>query len=237
MRYGIISDVHANLPALEEVLRELEGLDEVIYLGDLVGYGPNPNECIERVRERCGVVIRGNHDVAAIGGKDLSWFNEYAREAIVWTSKMLSYENRSYLEGLQERVDLDEWTIVHGSLLDHTDEYILSSIEANKSLEILERKILFVGHTHVPSIFYLGGARRLLDGEKIPLERREKAIVNVGSVGQPRDGNPRASFGIVDTEEGEIEIRRISYDITRTQEMMRREGLPRYLIERLSVGV
>jgi predicted phosphodiesterase len=235
MKYGIISDVHANLPALEAVLKELEEVDEIICLGDLVGYGPNPNECVEKIRERCKIVIRGNHDVAAIGRKDLSWFNIYAREAIMWTQRVLEEENRSYLEALPERVDLESWTIVHGSLIDYTDEYITSSIEAKRSLEILEKETLFIGHTHVPSLFYEESARRLFPGERISLER--KMIVNVGAVGQPRDGDPRASFAVLDTELKMIGIRRIPYDVTKTQEMMKEMKLPFYLIERLSIGV
>lgn len=241
MRYGIISDVHANLAALEIVLKELEGMDMVIYLGDLVGYGPNPNECIERIRESCGIIIRGNHDLAAIGCKDLYWFNEYAREAIIWTSKVLSSEAKSYLGHLSEKKEFEDYIFVHGSLFDHTDEYILTGIEARRNLSMLEKGILFVGHTHVPSIFHEEGgrikARRLRDGEKIPFCEERRLIVNVGSVGQPRDGDSRTSFGIIDTELKQIEIRRIPYDILKTQEMMRKFGLPRYLIERLSIGL
>lgn len=241
MRYGIIADIHANEIALEAVLRELKGVEGIVCLGDLVGYGPNPNECVQRIRKLCQPVLMGNHDLASIGRMDLDWFNEYARDALLWTSQVLTLENKRYLEGLPTKESFLDFEIVHGSLRSPTEEYITSTIEAKVSLRLLEKDVLFIGHTHVPSIFFEKDGRmyaeRLQDKEEVSLGDGIKKIINVGSVGQPRDGDPRASFGILDTESNRVQIKRIPYDIDSVQRLMERENLPPYLIQRLSLGL
>lgn len=241
MKYGIISDIHANEVALEAVLRKLRGVDGIVCLGDIASYGPNPNECTRRIKEICKPVLMGNHDLAAIGKMNLDWFNEYAQEALVWTSRALTLEGKRYLEGLPTKELFLDFEIVHGSLRDHTGEYIVSTKEAKPSLELLKKEVLFIGHTHVPSIFFEKEGRihaeRLQDQEKVSLRDGIKKIINVGSVGQPRDGDPRASFGILDTESNQIQIKRISYDIESVQRLMEKESLPSLLIQRLALGI
>ncbi|MEW6097249.1 MAG: metallophosphoesterase family protein [bacterium] len=242
MQYGIISDIHSNLEALMVVLEKLKEVDKIICLGDIVGYGPLPNECIDEVRKLSGVTIVGNHDLASIGWKEISWFNEYAQRAIIWTMDTLTKENKQYLSSLPEIVEEKDFIMVHGSLWDYTNEYITGVKKANKSFELLkEKNLLFVGHTHSPMLFLKKEYEpiypiRLGDKDTIKVSTPDKLIVNVGAVGQPRDGDPRASFGIFDTDTMEIGIYRVSYDINKTQDLMRKEGLPEFLIERLAVG-
>lgn len=242
MRYGIISDIHANLEALKVVMEELKGVDQIICLGDIVGYGPFPNECIEEIRRVSTLNIVGNHDLASIGWKDISWFNEYAQRGIIWTMDTLTKENKEYLSSLPEIVEEEDFIMVHGSLNDYTDEYITGVKEARKSFELLKGKnLLLVGHTHYPLLFLKKEYQpiysfRLLDKDVIKILPNVKLIVNVGAVGQPRDGDPRASFGIFDTDTQEIKIYRLPYNIRKTQELMRKKNLPPILIERLALG-
>ena len=243
MRYGIIADVHGNLEALEVVLQALEGVDRYLYLGDVVGYGPNPNECCAAVRglNNC-ITICGNHDMAAVGKYDVSWFNPYARAAILWTSGQLSSENRRFLEDLPERYDESSFIMVHGSLVDPVSEYITSPWEARQSFALLKHPICFIGHTHVAEYYVqepdvLTPHQVLLTrGGSIKIRQNQKYIINCGGVGQPRDGNPKASFGIYDAETNEIEIKRVEYPIQKTQDKMIKAGLPAVLYLRLWEG-
>ncbi|MEW6607668.1 MAG: metallophosphoesterase family protein [bacterium] len=243
MKYGIISDIHSNLEALKVVLNELKDVDQIICLGDIVGYGPLPNECLEEIRNLSGLkVVVGNHDLACIGWKDTSWFNEYAQRAIIWTMDTLTKENKEYLASLPEIIEEKDFIMVHGSLNDYTDEYISGIKEAAKNFRLLKKSnLLLVGHTHHPHLFvykedYPIYSIRLGDTDTIRILSDEKLIVNVGAVGQPRDGDPRASFGILDTNTNEITIHKIPYAIRKTQELMRKEVLPTLLIDRLSEG-
>lgn len=243
MKYGIISDIHGNLEALKVVLNRLREVDKIICLGDIVGYGPLPNECIEEIRKIPGLkVVAGNHDLASIGWKDINWFNEYAQRAILWTMTTLSKESKEYLSSLPEIIEEKDFIMVHGSLNDYTDEYISEVKDAKKSFELLkEKNLLFVGHTHYPLLFVKKEYQpiypiRLIDKSIIKISMFDKLIVNVGAIGQPRDGDPRASFGIFDTESNEIELCRVPYDINKIQELMRQEDLPNFLINRLARG-
>jgi len=243
MKYGIISDIHSNLEALKVVLEELRGVDKIICLGDIVGYGPLPNECIDELRNLLNLyVVVGNHDLASIGWKDINWFNEYAQRAILWTMDTLTKENKNYLSSLPEIREEKDFILVHASLNDYTDEYISEIKEARKSFELLkDQNLLFVGHTHYPLLFVKKEHQpiypiRLGDKDIIKVSTFEKLIVNVGAVGQPRDGDPRASFGIFDTETKEIKIHRVSYNITKIQELMWKADLPKFLIDRLARG-
>ena len=242
MRFGIISDIHANLEALEAVLAELQGVEAYACLGDIVGYGPNPNECVERIAALPNLsCVVGNHDLAALQEYDIDWFNAYARDAIIWTQQQLSAESKRFLRRLRPRLQVEELTLVHGSLPDPM-EYITSPWEARFTFEEMETPICLVGHTHVAEYYRLGEDRlqpeqvSLFGGGEIAVEEGARYIVNVGGVGQPRDGNPRAGYGIYDREASLITVRRVEYSIEATQEKMEKAGLPQLLIQRLAVG-
>lgn len=236
MKHGILSDVHGNLEALMTCLSYLKSkVTSYICPGDIVGYGPNPNECIEVLRELKELIaVAGNHDRAAVGLKDTAWFNPDAHMAIVWTGKMLSQENKTYLQNLKNEFKGEKFTVVHGSPRDPIDEYLLYPLDMEKNLSYFDSPLCFIGHSHIPLYYFKKKMGILRDDETLDLEG--KAIVNLGSVGQPRDRNPLAAVGIYDDEKGEIKIKRLSYDIRRTQKEMLEAGLPSFLIERLAFG-
>jgi predicted phosphodiesterase len=241
MPYLVLSDIHSNLPALEAVLAEVDlaHIDEVLCLGDLVGYGPNPDECIARLRELPLRCVAGNHDWAAIGKMDTAEFNPAAREACQWTTKELTAENRAYLESLPETLVQDNYTLVHGSLRAPIWEYVTHPLVAQRSFELLNTQLCFHGHTHVPVIFREEGphpqAYILPPGQRINLDTN-RYMINTGSVGQPRDGDPRASYLLFDSREATVEHRRVDYPVEETQKSMKKKGLPESLITRLSYG-
>ncbi len=246
MRYLVISDIHANLEALEAVLEDARGqYDEVWCLGDIVGYGPDPNECVEKVRELPIACVAGNHDWAALGKIDLADFNPDAREASRWTQVALDPVSRAYLESLPETIVVeDKVTLVHGSPRYPIWEYIISIPIALESFDYFETPWCLVGHSHIPVIFHLIEKEGFRDCEALlpPLNKPfhlppgERFIVNPGSVGQPRDGDPRASYVILDLEKQTVEYRRISYPIEKTQAKMEEIGLPPRLIARIAFG-
>ncbi|MBN1146775.1 MAG: metallophosphoesterase family protein [Anaerolineales bacterium] len=241
MRILIISDIHANLTALEAVLAEAGEYAATWCLGDLVGYGPDPNECIERVRElpdlKC---IIGNHDAAALKQIDPDTFNPEARTAIFWTQKMLSESALAFLQSLPEKIVLEKVTLSHGSPRYPVWEYLLDTRTATINFEHFNTPLCFVGHTHLPVIYTLHEDDHLarLDipepNQKITLS--ERSIVNPGSVGQPRDRDPRAAYAIYDTEENTWDYRRTAYDFLAVQERMREARLPERHIYRLAAG-
>ncbi|MFQ5945819.1 MAG: metallophosphoesterase family protein [Anaerolineae bacterium] len=251
MRHLILSDIHANLPALEAVLADanLSRVDRVFCLGDVVGYGPNPNECLEKVRELVDFCVVGNHDWAAIGRTPIVEFNPAALEAARWTQEALTDENREYLEGLPEIVENGEVTLVHGSLRNPVWEYITSTAVAAGTFALQQTPICFHGHTHVPVVI---ADSETEDEDSDPYSEAPRVtvpsagqrtsvtgsrfLVNPGSVGQPRDGDPRASYLIYDDEAQHVEHRRVAYPLEKTQEMIRAEGLPESLALRLSYG-
>ena len=242
MIYGLLSDIHANLEALEAVLAELGGLNAFLCLGDIVGYGPDPGPCVDRVRELPNLTcVAGNHDLAALGHYDIKWFNPYAGQAILWTSGQLSADQKSFLSSLPLASDVPQALLVHGSLAEPM-AYINTPIEAVQCFDEMPDSLCFVGHTHIAEYYRQPAETRfceqvsLWSGGQVTLEPELRYIVNPGAIGQPRDGNPAAGFGIYDAEAGVVEVRRVSYDIAGTQEKMRRAGLPDYLIQRLSVG-
>ena len=245
MTYGLISDIHGNLEALEAVLSQLEGAAGFLCLGDIVGYGADPGACVDRVRALPDLVcVAGNHDRAAVGQYNLDLFNPLAREAIQWTSEQLSPEQHSYLASLQLTVHVDRALVVHGSLPDEMD-YITTPQEARGCFDAMPGDLTFVGHTHVAEYYTLRRKTRktrmpevtaLRSGGRVSLEAGLRYIVNPGAIGQPRDGNRAASFGVWDLEAGTVETRRVEYDVGRAQGKMREAGLPEYLIERLAVG-
>jgi predicted phosphodiesterase len=247
MRIAVLSDIHGNLPALDAVLDALGPVDAIWQLGDIVGYGPEPEAVIKRLRDIGAVGVLGNHDAAALERIESSWFNDDARTAVQWAAGQLSPEARGWLGGLPDRLTREAeegsaggFTLVHGSPRDPMWEYVYSAPVARANLPAFQTPYCLVGHTHVPLVFREeDGAMETLapsDGSQLVLDER-RIILNPGSVGQPRDGDPRACAMILDTTGRVVEWRRIAYPVEVTQERMRAVGLPPRLIERLSHGV
>ncbi len=240
MRYGIISDIHGNLEALEVILKILkkEGVDEYLFAGDVVGYGANPRECIEIVRNLPGFRgVAGNHDWGVLNKTSLEFFNPVAKEALLWTREELTESDLDFLENLPLVVEEEEFTLVHATL-EYPEEwsYIYSTYEAHRNLEILKTRVCFFGHSHIP-IFFLENEHITYGREEIiELKEGYRYLVNVGSVGQPRDGDPRACAVIFDTEKEEIRYIRKDYPIRKAQEKIWDKGLPRVLGTRLEYG-
>ncbi len=248
MRYALISDIHSNLTALKVVIDSLKDdeIDAYICCGDIVGYGPWPNECVQVIRnlqETSSLfVVVGNHDWAALELEDITKFNEDAREAVIWTKSQLSEENKEYIKELPYLVKEDKFTIVHGSPRDPLDEYVLGVSIFKSNLKYFENNLCFIGHTHVPLYFFSGGevdvgGGPIVDDVTITLDDSMRYMVNIGSVGQPRDNDPRACFGIFDDEKKEVMIKRLPYNIKKVQDKMKEYNLPVFLIERLQMGV
>lgn len=241
MRILVISDIHANYTALEAVIAANAMVDAVWCLGDLVGYGPDPNECVERVKTLPNLTcLLGNHDAAVCGSLEIDKFNKEAAEAILWTKSHLNPVNLDYLQGLKETRTASNVTLAHGSLRSPVWEYILDPITALMNFKSFETQIALVGHTHLPLCFTCEKdsdevKRTLLkSGEQIKISQR--SILNPGSVGQPRDHDPRASFGILDLEKMTWRIRRIEYKVEEVQKRILASGLPEKHAQRLSEG-
>jgi diadenosine tetraphosphatase ApaH/serine/threonine PP2A family protein phosphatase len=239
----IISDIHANLVALEAVLAAAGAVDAIWNLGDIVGYGPKPRECVDRVVElEPAYSLIGNHDWACIGRLPLDEFNPVARFATYWTTAQLSTDHMQYLEGLPNRIIEDGYMLVHGSPRHPVWEYVTSARIALPQFDLFDSSVCFLGHTHIQMYISHDVAKRggpatpPLDGDTLRLSSG-RYIVNPGSVGQPRDNDPRAAFALFDPDSGEITFRRIEYDIAETQAQMESAGLPRPLITRLALGV
>lgn len=242
MRTLIISDIHANLTALEAVLADAEPFDRVWCLGDVVGYGPNPNECIVRIQNLPGIqCIRGNHDAAIIGDIDIRAFNYEARASLEWLDAVLLPENKQWLRSLHERLVMDDITLVHGSPRNPVWEYILDRATALENMAEFDTTICLVGHTHIPCIFQLDAEE--LNATKMRFMKSGKAfsidiksIVNPGSVGQPRDHNPKASYLVYDDETEKWVYQRVDYDIEKVQRQIIDAGLPLRHASRLTEG-
>ena len=242
MRILIISDIHANYIAFETVLEHAKGdWDYVWCLGDVVGYGPSPNECVERLRELPHLCLAGNHDWAALDRLDIRTFNPDARRAVDWTRETLTDENTRWLQALPTTFVIGNYTLVHASPREPIWEYILEPLVAALNFPHFETDICFVGHTHQPIVYSLVGAdgdttsRKPVYFEPFKINGN-RVIINPGSVGQPRDADPRAAYALLDFETGMFEHRRIEYDISKTQEKMRTANLPERLIVRLEHG-
>ncbi len=237
MRYAVISDVHSNLEALHAVYNNIENtVDYVLFLGDCVGYGPNPNECVAALREKAQVMIAGNHDRAAVGMTSIGNFNSYARTAVIWTHNVLNDENRVFLQGIPLIEKFSGILLVHGTPLEPERWHYLASGNTEQNFHSFGDKICLTGHSHLPVIVERSPENKITRyAEFAEIKKDHRYIVNAGSVGQPRDGNPDASYVLLD--ENCIEIKRASYDIVSTQTKMRNAGLPEYLITRLARGL
>ncbi len=241
MLYGIISDIHSNLEALTAVLKQLKNVDKIICLGDLVGYGPNPNECVEEIRQRNIPTIAGNHDRAVTKDLITTWFNANAKAVVKWTQGIITLENLEYLKALPEVLAEDDFEVVHGSLRSPLEEYITNISEAIPTFDLMSKPLCFIGHTHRPMFTALKAdgnfdGQVLNPGQEILVENYEKVIINVGAVGQPRDRDPQASFGVYDSETKIFSLHRVPYDVKKVQEKMETAALPQFLIDRLAVG-
>jgi diadenosine tetraphosphatase ApaH/serine/threonine PP2A family protein phosphatase len=240
MKTALISDVHANLEALEAVLKVVDerGADRILCLGDAVGYGGSPNECLNLIRKRCQLVLLGNHDSASSGGPEISRFNPNAKAAALWTSKVLTPQNRDYLRALTLSQRREPYLFVHASPAAPRDwEYIFDRFDAEPQFQFFTEHACFIGHTHQPAIFERSTSGAVsLPPTSLRLDPKCRYIVNVGSVGQPRDRDPRACFVILTEPEGSIEFVRVPYDIEASQEKIRAANLPPVLAARLSAG-
>ncbi|MBN2413247.1 metallophosphoesterase family protein [candidate division KSB1 bacterium] len=241
MRYAIISDIHSNFIALEQVLERIhsEKCDQIICLGDIVGYGPFPNECIELVKMKSDIVIAGNHDHAAAGLLETDHFNIYAKKAIEWTITALTEENKKYLQTLPLYEYTNDAFFVHSTpMIPERWGYILTPHQAKLNFDYFDQQICFIGHSHLPVIFSYNSKREpeMIYDPELKFDNNMKYIINVGSVGQPRDHSSQAAFGIYDTEKKSYKILRVSYDVYTIQKAMMSLDFPEFLIERLKYG-
>ena len=241
MRYAILSDIHGNLEAFRAVLDALsdEMIDSYLSVGDVVGYGADPKECISLLRSlNPEVLIAGNHEWGVLGLKELDYFNELAQKAISWTKAILDKDEIDYLKSFSLVHNDERMSLVHGTL-NNPDEfyYIFGPDDTDATMDMMSGSVCFVGHSHVPGIFASNHTKiESLDSRKIRVDYERKYIINVGSIGQPRDGNPKASYAIYDNEEALLEIKRVEYDVKRAQAKILKAGLPARLADRLSEG-
>jgi predicted phosphodiesterase len=247
MRYLILSDIHSNVEAFEACVQRAKqaSYDSVLCCGDIVGYGPNPIEAIDGIRSLNALTIRGNHDRVAAGLDEPTQFNPHARRAVYWTRTTLPDQYRDYLVNLPigPVAVNSEAQLVHGALT-HEDDYIFTEADADENFVLAGKPITFFGHSHFPVVFCNDGRDSSFQATSyefdefiaVKCEPGKRLLVNPGSVGQPRDGDPRASFAIWDADHGRIEFYRVEYDVKSTQQKMRDADLPSYLIDRLAHG-
>lgn len=244
MRYAIISDIHANLAAFTAVLDDIErrgGMEKVWCLGDVVGYGPEPHRCLELLRQTNHICVAGNHDLAAIGKIDTAEFNPDAAASCHWTAQQLGATDREYLSNLPLVIEEDDFTLVHGSPREPVWEYLISTGMAKENFAYFKTPFCLVGHSHKPLVFSHTEDGDYSSSQFSPAIKlalgKNRLIINPGGVGQPRDGDPRASYAIYDSEARLVRLYRVLYDIRATQDRMVALGLPMRLVSRLSHGV
>jgi predicted phosphodiesterase len=240
MRICVLSDIHANLPALEAVLDAVKPYDTIWQLGDICGYGPQPDEVVALLKSHGATGVRGNHDSAAIGALDTDAFNDDARYAVEWTADRISAQTRDWLAALPLKTEDSPFTLVHGSPRDPTWEYVYTAGVAKANLALFDTAHCLVGHTHVPLVFRQRGGK--VDGVHVKGDMTyalgtERLVINPGSVGQPRDGDPRASALLIDTDAKTLDWHRVAYPIAQVQALMEQAGLPRRLSSRLQFGL
>jgi len=232
-RFAIISDIHGNLEALSRALEviDTEHVDDIVCLGDTVGYGANPVECLKLVRSRCSIILLGNHDAASIDLAVANQFTLNAQLSAIWTFGALDEESKAFLHSLKPTHPLGELLFSHGSPYEPDEwHYVISEFDVREAFRAFTERICFLGHSHIPGIFSE-------QGEKSELGRQGRFIVNVGSIGQPRDGNPKLSFGIFDRERWSYQNLRVDYDFKTAAKKIRDAGLPRALSDRLTLGM
>ncbi len=244
MRTLILSDIHANLTALSAVLEHAKPYDRVWCLGDVVGYGPDPNACVERLRQLPGLkCIKGNHDAAILGEIDKNAFNHEARASLEWLDSELKPVNRRWLQQREERLTFEKFTLVHGSPRNPVWEYIMDLGSARQNMSEFETQLCLVGHTHIPCVFQvdedqdISSTRLYAMSPEVSFKLERKAIINPGSVGQPRDHDPRSSYLIYDSSAEEWSYRRVKYDFSKVQERIQAAGLPDRHGYRLASGL
>lgn len=239
MRYAFFGDIHGNLEALTEVLAAVDGadIDEIYCMGDIVGYGANPEECLDLIRTRNIRTVAGNHDHAAIGRLDISYFNQFARKAAIWTQQHLSDDAKTWIYELPLLIQTERFTLVHGSL--HAPDmfnYVQTMRDAEYNFQACQTPLLFLGHSHQPLAFFNTQPMTYTLDEEIPVDTPVKMIVNVGSVGQPRDEDPRSCFAVYDSDKALVTLHRVEYDIETVAEKILAAGLPEPLALRLRLG-
>ncbi len=239
MRFAIFGDIHANLHALETVLADAKAqmCTHYVCMGDVVGYNAFPKQCIEIVRKLDCPVVKGNHDEQASMLGDQEGFNPLAEEAINWTREQLSQEEKEWLRSLRMQRQVRDFTVVHATLdTPHKWGYVFNQLDAAASFNYQMTAVCFIGHTHSPKAYIRDGSVRTLALDVLALQQGKKYLINVGSVGQPRDGDPRSSYCIYDTNNNEVQLRRIDYDIPAAQKSIIDAGLPPKLAGRLAIG-
>ena len=240
MRYAILSDIHGNLEALRAVLAGARGQAEAfLCLGDVVGYGADPQACIELIAERSVAVVSGNHEHAVAGLMSLRWFNPHARVAAEWTQERLDDDHRAWLKALPLVREVEDATLVHASPAQPDEwDYLVSAEDGYAAFSAFATRLCFVGHSHVPGTWVQGSWGRAHDADavEVTVEPGCRYIINVGSVGQPRDQDPRAAWALWDVEARRVTLHRVSYDIGAAQAKIQAAGLPRFLADRLAQG-
>ncbi len=241
MKYGFFSDVHSNLEALKACVIDFraEKIDKLYFLGDAVGYGPCPDECVKLIDDIAEVKLMGNHDYAALGLMETEYFNQYAAESMGWTKSSISEKTIELMSDFELTHKLDDILLVHSSPREPESwHYILDMEDAEENFSFFAEKICLVGHTHRPYIVYKDQiSEAVLSKQTEEIARDDvRFLINIGSVGQPRDGDPRSCYLIYDSETGMLKLKRVQYDVKSTQEYMAKVGLPDYLIERLAAG-
>ena len=239
MRCAILGDIHGNFHAFEAVLEDIksQGVEAILCIGDIVGYAASPKECIQAVQEHCTRSVAGNHDYGAVDKINLAYFNADARDALEWTKEQLSKESLDYLAGLPFAAEFDEFFLVHSTpYYPEYFFYIQTLYDAGLAFKSLERRLAFVGHSHVPIVFINTDPVDYFQVDEFDLPADQKVILNVGSVGQPRDLDPRACYAVVDTKSSKVSLRRIEYDIGAAAEAILKAGLPRTNAQRLFLG-
>jgi predicted phosphodiesterase len=239
VRVGLLSDIHANLVALEAVLAALGKVDALWVTGDTVGYGPDPSETLALLRERSALLVQGNHDRAVATGEGIEFFHDRAGVAARLHAEWLSSAERDELAALPTVRSIDRFTLCHGSLRDPLWEYVTNSLTAGATLARSSTPFCCNGHTHVPALFRESptGVHFIEPKQEHPYELNDRTLINPGSVGQPRDGDPRAAYGVIDTDAGTMTFYRSSYRVDETQRRIRERGLPEMFADRLAFGV
>jgi len=241
MKYGIFSDIHSNLSALEAVMASMDkaGVERRVCLGDLVGYCADADTCVQLVASKSDICLLGNHDSVALKRESATSFNQYARIAIEWTQTRLSKESVEFMKQLPYIVEEGELTFVHASPKSPADWYYIASLdEAVDAFDFFTTRACFVGHTHSPVIVAMSddGTPVVIEDDSYTPDDGERLLINVGSVGQPRDRNPEACWCLLDSETLKVQFMRVAYDIGRTQETMRKQSFPTFLIQRIADG-